>query len=146
MESEKHILPIAYGDVCPVLGSDLAHGMALGLPWHSLILQRSLSRWRADLLCFGHLQGLRSNAKQQRCIFCDTPCISLTFHVVNRCAMWAELRSAFWYEFGRHVPESLAQQVRVIFSTRPGSVGYGVVVAWAGSLDRDAKRFWGAES
>ena len=63
-----------------------------------------------------------------------------------RCAMWAELRSAFWYECGGRVPVSLAQQVRVIFSIRPGSVGYDVALAWAGSLDRDAKRFWGAES
>ena len=145
-EAERHTQPIDYADICGVVGQDLGRGMALGLPWHSLVLQRSLSRMRADLICFGNLQGRKSNAKRQRCIYCDTPCISLTFHVMCRCEKWAELRNLFWNTSGGQVPESLAQQVRSIFCIGPGQSGYAIVLAWAGSLDRDAKLYWGSES
>ena len=144
-EAQRHVIPIPYDWFGRHVNEDLKAGMARGLPWHSLVLQRSHCRLRAGLIRFGHLLGHCSSAKRQRCIFCDTPCLSRRFHVIGRCEKWADIRAMFWTFHGQ-VPDSLAEQVLAVLGSRPGHPSYGVALAWAGSLDRDAARFWNGEA
>ena len=142
----NHRYPVEYLDVSPGARTDLQDALALNLPWHPLMLQRSLCRLRADLISFGHLEGMRTRAKRQRCIFCDMSCLSLTYHVLCRCSMWEEIRAMFWSSCGRVRPESLHSQVLIMLRTTPLQPGYGAVLALAGSLDRDARQFWAGEA
>ena len=90
-----HSLPLPYLSHSCAVRQDLSSAMDNGLPWHSLMLQRSFSRLRANLICFGHLQNRRSAASRQHCIFRDEPSLSLTLHVLCRCERTANLRQTF---------------------------------------------------
>ena len=127
------------------VSNDLVAAPALGMPWHSLILQRSLCRLRANLLCFSHLDGRRSQARRQRCILCSEPVLSPTFHVLCRCTHQADLRDLFWSISGTARPESITGQVGIMLACAPGDPGYEALLALAGCLDRDARHFWGGD-
>ena len=91
-----HTLPVSYVAIRNGPCTDLADGLAKGLPWYSLLLQRSLGRLRAGILEFAHLNGSRSNASRRRCIFCEELTLSVNFHVLCVCGVWAEMRAAIW--------------------------------------------------
>ena len=114
----------------------------MGLAWHSLVLQLPLARLRAGYICFVHLDGKRSSAKRQRCVFCDEPTLSPSYHVLCKCQVWVYLRELSWGMLNQERPSAQAAQLRVLFGACPGAPGYGCMLAWAGSLERDAKAFW----
>ena len=137
----KHLLPVPYLSTRISVAADLKLGLQLELPWFSLLLQRSMARLRAGLLCFGHVEGLRSSAKRRNCIFCNVVCLSINFHVLCKCDRWEELRRKVWDQAGL-CPVSLEEQVTQLFRMGPGDPGNGAVLALAGSLDRECNRFW----
>ena len=145
MSVEPHLLPLPYLSHSGTVRQDLALARNSGVPWHSLMLQRSLSRLRANLICFGHLQHRRSRASRQRCILCNEPSLSLTLHVLCRCEKTAYLRRMCWATSGVDIPESRMEQARKLLHTHPEHPGYGALLAMAGTLDRDSKMYWASE-
>ena len=144
-EVQKNRLPVNYITIRPNMSEDVQEGLTHELPWFSMQLQRSACRLRANLLTFGHLGGKRSAARRQRCVFCEEPHLSSTFHVLCRCTHWEELRRLFWITCGQDTPATQEEQTIFILSSAPGDPSYGVFLAWAGSLDRDTRAFWKGE-
>ena len=140
-----HVLPVPYLEHQPSISAEISQAVAKTLPWHSLLLQRSLARLRAGLLCFSHLGGRRSSAKRQRCIFCDSSIFSSTFHTLCRCTKWRSMRAVFWQVMQTPIPVPMHEQVVAILGCGPSSPGYGAALAWAGSLDREVDIYWGGE-
>ena len=138
--------PVCYARYRPDASSDLRRGMRSSLPWCSLLHQRSVSRLRANLILFSHWGGRRSNARRQRCIFCDVPTLSPTFHVLCRCSKWDGFRTSFWQAVNATRPEQMQQQVVFILREAPGSHAYLALLSWANGLDRAAATFWGGDS
>ena len=137
-----HALPVRYLDVRPDISADLAAAFVVQLGWPSMMLQRSLCRLRAGLLDMGHLDRGRSSASRRRCIFCDMPTLSITFHVLCRCEVWSGLRQAIWQLSPVAMPSTMQGQVVHILSASPADAHYCAVLALAGSLDRDEWQFW----
>ena len=138
--------PVDYLRLRPTMSSDLVDAQAQGWPWHSLLLQRSLCRLRANLLSLTHLEGRVSRARRQRCILCSQSVLSPTFHVLCSCEHLAEVRSLFWSSAGVARPESVALEAEAMLSCGPSSPAYGAMLAFAGCLDKNARHFWGGES
>ena len=144
-QAKNRVIPISYLDCRPAPSSELApHTLSL-LPWSGLLQQRSLCRLRAGLLRLGHVLHAKSSARRQSCIYCDTPCGSLTFHVLAHCEVWSDHRNACWEQVGRAPPSGCAAQIHALFSLRPGGSGFSELLAWAAELDAEAKKFWGCD-
>jgi hypothetical protein len=141
-KAEGHVVPVPYLDINRTIRGDFLQALRMGLQWHSLVLQRSLAHLRAGYICFTHLQNKQSSARRQRCIYCGEPTLSPTFHVLCRCTLWVALREATWENAGEVMPEAQAEQVKHLFRLHPEDHAYGCLLAWAGSLERDAKVFW----
>ena len=140
----RHCTPMDYLAVKGSASVDLSLGR-LSLPWHSLQLQRSVSRLKANLIRLRHLHGRRSAARRQHCIFCEEATLSVAFHVLCRCPKSAELQRMFWEFCEEPQPESQHGQVLKLFQSGPGMPHYEVLLAWAGSVDKGARDFWGGD-
>ena len=138
----SHVIPVSYLDLKPNMSTDFADAFSLQLQWHSMMLQRSLSRLRAGLLDFGHLDRRHSAASRRRCIFCNTATLSVNYHVLCKCSVWMEFRQLIWQMSRVAVPATMQHQVEHIMVASPYEEYYGAVLAFAGSLDSAESKFW----
>ena len=54
-----------------VASTQLKDSLGLNLPWNILLCQRAVIQVRRDYVVFGHVNGKKSQARVQECIFCQ---------------------------------------------------------------------------
>ena len=95
-------------------------------------------RSRVSLLFLG---SRRSNAKFQRCIFCNVGVRNGTVHAVECCREWDILRDAFTVAVGASsaTPDKICG---LALSAVPGAAGFVEAVALCHGIDRGATQYW----
>ena len=113
----------------------------LNLPWVTQLQLRGWIRLRAGLACLRALGGRRSNAKFQRCIFCNRGVRNGTVHAVGCCSEWDIPRGAFTVAVGAgsNTPDKICG---LALSTVPGAAGFVEAVALCHGIDRGATQYW----
>ncbi len=141
-ELDRSLEPCNIAAIRGKASEDMRQAIKTALSWETALLLRSLSRLRANILRFGHLDNKQSRASRQRCIFCDTITHSLVFHVMCRCTVWQQQRELFWRTCQVGKPEQLADQVKAMFCSQPKDLSFTAMLHWAGNLDRQEGQFW----
>ena len=103
---------------------------------------RSWCRLRCGLLCLRHVEGHRSMARYQRCIFCNQRVRNATVHAISTCGHWSLFRGNF-AEQAALVAEDGRQQFTLEMLKVGRSLGaLEVALRWAAEMDAEERRFW----
>ena len=100
----------------------------------------SLCRARCRLLCLSHLSGLKSKAKVQMCIFCNTVLLDGYGHVVFSCPAWQALRKSLLMH---HVgDDAAALTLKSLMECSANSPMIHKVAKFWQEVDRAANSYW----
>ena len=123
--------------------SDLLRDEALGrLTWSVRVGVLSLCKLRAGALCFSCLNGRRSRAQIQHCIFCNRRTKAARVHVLSVCDYWEVKRQQTCRQLPVTKAFAPADISRHILGCRPHQEAFASLVAWAVELDKECASFW----
>ena len=111
----------------------------LGLTWATLVNQHALSKLRCGYIVLGHLEGRRTRAKIQHCIFCDRRYTAILFHAICRCPETAEARAGL-------VSAGVDCSNTSFLGTHPADLAYSCIAAFAAIIAERATAFWRGSS
>ena len=120
----------------------LRDAWSLRLPWDVQLALRSWCRLRAGLIMLRHIKGERSDARHQRCIFCDGPSRNGTVHVLGVCGAWRTLRDGLLRAMGLVCSPEADEFTQAFFEVGVGSPVFSHVAMFAQDIDRRAESFW----
>ena len=109
------------------------------LPWDRQLMVRSWCRIRAGLVCHRHLDGVRSRAKFQHCIYCDSRVRNATKHTLALCPRWDGLRKSLITGLAESRPDVFC--IRLL-GLLPGDVLFDGMLCFCHALDAAAHSFW----
>ena len=133
-------VPYCCFQTCP---SDLLSlSRRYNLPWSVHIKMRGWCRMRAGLPLLRSLNGRKSNARFQRCIFCGNGVRNGSVHALAVCTFWANHRNAFITASGSPAGTSAHQLTVAVLGAHPGAPGFSAAVALADAVDERATSFW----
>lgn len=112
------------------------------LPWSVQVKMRGWCRMRAGLPGLRSLHGRRSNARFQRCIFCEGGVRNATVHSLAVCGAWIDYRRAFVVASMSGESLSAHQLTVAILGVHPGSPGFSEAVILCDAVDARATGFW----
>ena len=69
---------------------DLKEGLALHLPWDVVLCRRAVLQLRRGYISLGHLNGKKSKAQVQQCIFCGRRYSHVKLHVLCACTCFKD--------------------------------------------------------
>ena len=131
----RHRAQVPYGQVVSSPGSPVVVWREWALPATSLIQMRSLCRLRCGQLALRHLQGARSNAVFQYCIFCDERVRNATVHCLSSCS-----HGSFFRADAASVLGVQPNQSRQAFALHALQANYRDVLipvcAWSSEIDK----------
>ena len=136
-----HLHPLNYLNQREAPSEDYAKGLQSELPFEVLVGQRAVSRLRCGLIDFGHIDGHRSQARTQQCIFCGKRVLasSLLVHAWSRCSNTTEGLSQ---EERSRITDMSHSDVAKQVACSPGDEEYVLMVKRATLLDNKACAFW----
>ena len=114
---------------------DLKEGLALHLPWDVLLSQRAVIQLRRGYISLGHLNGKKSKAQVQQCIFCGRRYSHVKLHVLCACTCFKDFRQPC----ATHFPSGLDMS---ILNIPPSHPGYRPMALFAQEVVRQAQYFW----
>ena len=115
---------------------------ALHLDWETRLNVFAFCKLRAGGMQFAALNGRRSRAKIQQCIFCQTRTRAARVHVLASCLAWQHHRQSVGMRLGLDFSDPPANVCRKILSCHPTSPAFRIVALWAADLDRGCVDFW----
>ena len=128
------------------LDSDLLRDEALGrLTWSVRVGVLSLCKLRAGALCFSCLNGRRSRAQIQHCIFCNRRTKAARVHVLSVCDYWEVKRQQTCRQLPVTKAFAPADISRHILGCRPHQEAFASLVAWAVELDKECASWFHAQ-
>ena len=110
--------------------------------WEVRVAVFALCKIRAGALTLSSLNGRRSSAKIQRCIFCNTRTRAARIHVMASCSFWCIRRDQVKGLLGLSDNLQAADLCRAIFCCSPQSRAFPTVATWAAEVDRGCTGFW----
>ena len=138
---EKHSAQVPYYLFQHGPSTALVDSKRCNLTWAERLNLRGWCQLRAGLLVFRHLQGRRSQAKFQHCIFCDTAVRNATVHVLSICGCWTAERSACLSLLNaQELPND--QKTLAILRVCPSSRAFKQVLSFAAALADSAGHYW----
>jgi hypothetical protein len=139
---EKHTAQVPYNLLQQVPSEALSHPDLAALPWSTQIAVRGWCRIRAGLPRLRALDGRRSEAKFQQCIFCNQRLRNATVHVVARCPHWLDLRNAFLVNEPVGSNVLAGRLCLAVLNCHPGSLQFLAAAELCDAIDRGASLFW----
>ena len=106
-----------------------------GHSWDVLIGYRSVICFRSELVTTGHINGHRSRATVQQCIFCNKPYTITLHHVLFACVELRHRRAVLEQFLGRTIVEA------DIF-TDYDNEGRSTLASLCEAVDSGSKKFW----
>ena len=104
------------------------------LPWDVQLCLRGWCRLRAGLATLRAVNGRRSQARFQSCIFCDRPTRNATVHALALCPPWEERRREF--RLAASLGDCSAQALALaVLRCHPSSQGFVEGVRLADAID-----------
>ena len=138
----SHVLPYPYLLLQPVPSEILKEAVIQAWPWQTQLRLRGWCRLRTGLVRLGHVNGRRSDACMQKCIFCDTevPVSALGDHVMGQCEQWNAQR-ARWssiFEGGQPDPPSFA----VVCASQAPGPAFWAAIEFADLVEAATSKWW----
>ena len=112
------------------------------LPWLSQLQLRGWCRVRAGLACFSCVDGRRSAAEHQLCIFCGRGARNAMKHCIATCSSWKSARTSFLSKVPQGDLLNADGVALGVLGVTPGMVGFLEAVALCDGLDQGASKFW----
>jgi len=109
------------------------------LCWGRQLMVRSWCRIRAGLVCHRHLDGQRSRAKFQHCIYCDARIRNAMKHTLAVCPRWEAMRAPLLSGLSVMSPDAFSSS---ILGLQPGEVLFENMLRFCQALDTAAHDFW----
>ena len=139
----KHTAQVPYLQTCGGRGGHLSACLSHDLSWDVLLASRSHCRLRAGLITLRTVNGRRSTARFQNCIYCSISCRNSTVHVLGKCEVWSSWRAKFTDAVGSaHVVNTADSLTLVLLRSQPGQRHYPAAAQWSRDVDAAAKKFW----
>ena len=111
-------------------------------PWEVRVAIFALCKLRVGALVLSSLNGRRSSAKIQRCIFCNTRTRTARIHVMASCSYWRIRREQVKDLLGLSDDLQSADLCRAIFNCNLQCRAFPALTAWAAEIDRGCTGFW----
>ena len=137
--------PPAYTSFQPAPSSTIHAVSKSPLAWEVRITVYALCKLRAGALTLSSLNGRRSSAKIQHCIFCNTRTRAARVHVMAYCSFWRIHREQVSALLGLPVDLQAADLCRALLSCNLESPAFPCMAAWAEELDKGSTGFWAVE-
>ena len=139
---QHHRAQIPYSVVCDRLHDTLQTVRNAHLPWDTLLCVRAWCRLRTGLLYLSHVNGRRSSATYQSCIFCNSGVRNAVVHCMGVCKHW-DKRLAFTSLMPEQAHPATADALAlVLLSCHPSSAGFADLMLWCNQIDRESDQFW----
>ena len=143
LQAAKHSGCIPYLSFQPCCSDTLAQMRRMSLPWDVQTGILGWSRLRADLAILRCVNGRRSQARIQSCIFCGFSCRNGLVHVLGVCSGWAEFRDAVTLSANCKGSLSSGDKALLVLKARPKMPHFVSAVRFADAVDSAASDFWG---
>ena len=136
-----HRAQVPYGQFVISPGASIRAWRGWSFSAAALSGMRSFCRLRCGQLTLRHLNGVRSTAHFQRCIFCDERTRNATVHCLASCRQWSQFRPDLRLALNRQPEDSLQELARC--ALRADSIQVAEVMCkWAAEVDWGCYQFW----
>ena len=139
--AEKHSAQVPYLAFNAVAGSAMQAIKAKGLPWDVLMACKAWFQLRAGLIPLRAVNGRRSMARHQVCIFCGRGVRNAVVHVLGCCKVWREGRNRFLHSTAQSANMSSSDKTLAVLACSPGSSAFQSCVHFCDKVVQAAKEF-----